>query len=117
MARGGVAVGYATLEGETTGAYLDGERREIGVFGPGGYCWRPALGQELLVIKGDDGPCAAGSRCEGELLPGEVLIYAAKGGASVRLKNDGSIELVGRVTVNGRPIEELGGGESGAGTE
>lgn len=110
------AVGCATLEGETTGVYLDGERREVGVFAPGGYCWRPALGQELLVIKGEDGPCAAGGRCVGEVQPGEVLIYAARGGASIRLKNDGKIELTGRVTVNGTPIEELGGGGSGTGT-
>lgn len=106
----GAMTGYTTLESEAAGVYLDGERREVSVFTPGGYCWRPMLGQELLVVKGPDGPCAVGGRRSGEVGPGEVLIFAAKGGAAIRLKNDGSLELTGRVTVNGKPIEELGGG-------
>lgn len=112
--REGAMVGAATVEGETA-AYLDGERRNLTVFGPGGYCWRPTLGQELLVIKGEGAHWAAGARAEGEVAPGEVLIYAAAGGASIRLKGDGSIAIAGRVTVNGTPIEELGGGADGAG--
>lgn len=107
-------VGSATLEGEAVGVYLDGERREVPVYGPGGYAWRPALGQELLVIKGEEGPCVAGAAGSGShLRAGEVLLFAGEGGASLRLCNDGSIELMGRVLVNGVPIEELGGGESG----
>lgn len=110
----GALVGAATLEGETAGAYLDGERRDLAVFAPGGYCWRPAVGQELLVIKGADGPCVAGTR-SGAVQPGEVLISAGSGGASILLKNDGTVELTGRVLVNGTPVEELGGG-NGTGT-
>lgn len=111
---GGALVGRATLEGDPAGAWLDGERRMLPVFGPGGYYWRPALGQELLVLKGG-GPgepsCAAGVRTEGENLePGEVLLRAGKGGASVRLKNDGSLELCGEILVNGAPLETLLGG-------
>lgn len=40
---------------------------------------------------------------------GEVLLLAQEGGAAIRLKNDGSIELTGRVLVNGTPIESPGG--------
>ena len=36
--------GEVTLEGDPAGAYLDGERRQLAVYGPGGYCWKPALG-------------------------------------------------------------------------
>ena len=35
----------------------------------------------------------------GALQPGEVLIYS--GGASIRLKNSGEIELSGRVEISG----------------
>ncbi len=106
--------GTATLEGDLVGVYLDGERREVPVYGPGGYCWRPVLGQELLVVKGADGPYVAAARCGGTVAPGEVLLVAGQGGASICLCNDGSIELTGRVLVNGTPIEELGGGSGGA---
>lgn len=110
MPPGGAAVGSATLEGDPAGVYLDGERREVPVYAPGGYCWRPALGQELLVVKGEDGPRIAGARCGGAALEaGEVLLFAQEGGAAIRLKNDGSIELTGRVLVNGTPIESPGG--------
>lgn len=106
--------GAATLEGDQVGVYLDGERRKVPVYGPGGYCWRPMLGQELLVVKGADGPYVAAAQCGTGVAPGEVLLAAGRGGATIRLCNDGSIELVGQVRVNGTPIEELGGGGSGA---
>ena len=100
------------------GVYLDGERRAVPVYGPGGYCWRPALGQELLVIKGEEGPCVAGAASDGAALrAGEILLFAREGGASLRLNNDGSIDLTGRVLVNGVPIEELGGDGGGADTQ
>lgn len=106
----GPMVGRATLAGNPAGAWLDGERRALPVFGPGGYVWKPALGQELLVLKsGPEEPaCVAGTRCEaGELEPGEVTVRAGKGGAALKLKNDGTLELCGQIYVNGVPLEML----------
>lgn len=57
--------GEVTLEGDPAGAYLDGERRQLAVYGPGGYCWKPALGDRVLVLKagqGGESPCVAGKR-------------------------------------------------------
>ena len=38
----GAETGVVTLEGEKTAVYLTGERRNLPVLSPGGYCWRPA---------------------------------------------------------------------------
>lgn len=98
-------IGAVTLEGDPAGVYLAGERRNLPVFAPGGYIWRPTLEQEVLVLKtGEKGEesCIAGGRCAGEVQPGEVLLYAGTGGASIRLGNDGSVTITGtQVTVNG----------------
>ena len=85
---------------------LDGERRDLPIFGPGGYLWRPAREDQVLVIKtGSDGeaPCIAGKRNESEekLEEGEVLIYSKN--ASIRLSR-GMISMEGIVLVNGKTV-------------
>ena len=100
-------VGRATIPGDPAGVYLDGERRSLPVFGPGGYHWRPALGQEVLVLKGEgESSYVAGARCGVSLEPGEVCIRAGEAGAQIRLLPDGTLELRGRVLVNGVPLAE-----------
>lgn len=104
---GGSQVGQVTLGGDPAAVCLDGERRELPVFGPGGYIWRPARGDQVLVIKtGADGeaPCVAGTRCGGAeaLREGEVLIRC--GGASIHLTSGGQILLTGDVRVNGKTV-------------
>ena len=32
--------GTVTLSGESTAVYVQGERRQLPVYGPGGCCWR-----------------------------------------------------------------------------
>ena len=95
--------------GSPTSVYLEGERRNVPVFGPGGYCWRPGSGQAVLVLKtGEEGeqPCVLGCRVEDrKLQPGEVSVFA--GGSEVRLKENGEVALTGTVTVNGIELEEL----------
>lgn len=101
--------GYATLGGDGGAVYLDGERRAVAVYGPGGYQWSPAPGQEVLVLKnGGAGAayCVAAARTAAGCSPGEVRI-SAPGGAAVHLTADGAVELTGRVLVNGVAIEDL----------
>lgn len=99
--------GVVTLEGERLAVYAQGERRGLPVYGPGGLCWRPAVGDQVLVLKlGQEGEqcCVAGARQampEG-LQPGELL-FRAGGGAEIWLKNDGTVELTGDVRINGEP--------------
>lgn len=108
---GWAAVGEVTLAGDPAGVWLDGERRDLPVFGPGGYVWRPLSGDQVLVLKtGGQGeaPCVAGVRCENqwELDAGEVLLYSPK--ATLHLKADGTIEVTGRLTVNGKAVMTVG---------
>ena len=100
-------VGNVTVEGRLVGAMLDGERRDLPVYGPGGYVWRPSQGQEVLVVKaGADGeqPCVAGARgsLEVNLAPGEGYIHS--GGGSIFISNGGGISMSGLVLVNGKPV-------------
>ena len=86
---------------------VEGERRDLPVYGPGGYVWRPSQGQEVLVVKaGADGeqPCVAGARgsLEVNLAPGEVYIHS--GGGSIFISNGGVISMSGLVLVNGKPV-------------
>lgn len=105
----GAETGVVTLEGEKTAVYLAGERRDLPVLSPGGYCWRPAEGETVLVLKsGADGEelWVAGMPGDGtDLAPGEVRIQSRR--AAVFLGNDGSIDLRGTVKLNGVPMEEL----------
>ena len=94
---GTALVGRVTLPGDPAGVYLAGERRELPVFGPGGYVWRPEEGEQVLVLKtgqAGEAPCVAGQA-------GEVLIYS--GSASIRI-GGGGIRLTGDVLVNGKPV-------------
>ena len=98
--------GPVTLPGDSAGVYLEGERRGVAVYAPGGYHWVPAAGDEVLVLKtGERGekPCAVGVAAGGQgLLPGEVLISA--GSCAIKLGVDGKVSITGDLTVNGRAV-------------
>ena len=102
--------GTVTLGGDPAGVYLSGERRGLPVYGPGGYQWRPAPGQQVLVLKaGADGesPGVAGVRQEDSPAPGEVRISNADGSAAIWLSQGGALALTGLVTVNGEGLEGM----------
>ena len=100
-------LGSVTLSGDPAGVLLGGERRWVPVYGPGGYCWRPEEGQNVLVLKaGGEGesPCVLGTMQDAaELEPGEVQITGGTG--SIRLGR-GGLELTGAVVVNGQELEQ-----------
>ena len=104
--------GPVTLPGDSAGVWLEGERRGVAVYAPGGYHWVPAAGDEVLVLKtGERGerPCAVGVAAGGQgLLPGEVLITV--GAASIKLGLDGQVAVTGNLTVNGVPVALQGMG-------
>lgn len=110
---GRALTGLVTLPGENLGVWLEGERRGVTVYGPGGYRWAPALGEEVLVLKtGEWGekPCAVGVPADARgLAPGEVMITAGR--ASLRLSPDGRVEITGDVYINGSPVGEPGSKE------
>lgn len=107
-------LGQVTVAGDPAAVYLDGERRSLPAYGPGGYCWRPDLGQEVLVLKtGQAGEtlCVAGARCQGGVEPGEVRIFVPDG-PSIHLKRDGTVDIWGKsLRFNGRELSVEGENE------
>jgi hypothetical protein len=102
-------LGVVTLAEEQAGVYLDGERRWNQVYSPGGYSWRPALGEQVLVLKaGGEGEvsCVVGRKQPEGLKPGEVVMESGTGKAALRLLG-GEAALEGNVTVNGVPLKTL----------
>lgn len=101
-------LGCVTLGGDPAGVSLGGERRWIGVYGPGGYSWRPTAGDKVLVLKaGAEGeaPCLLGvSQEEGELEPGEVRL---KGGESSIFLGQKRLELEGKLYLNGQTLWDV----------
>lgn len=105
-------VGEVTLGGDAPAVELDSERRELTVYGPGGYRWRPVEGQKVLVLKADGDYCVAGAESEGGLEPGEVELDSG-GGAFVRLDKWGRVILhqnalvEGQLYVGGKELTQL----------
>lgn len=100
------AVGEVTISGDTPAVELDSERRGLAVYAPGGYRWRPTQGQKVLVLKADGKPCVAGAPSEGGLEPGEVQLDSA-GGATLKLDNQGNINVAGSLVVDGTELTQL----------
>lgn len=107
--------GTVSIEGAAP-AVLAGAEERAEVLSPGGYSWRPRRGETVMLLRGG----AAGEaryvagRVQGEqsLAPGEVRIASA-GGASITLRNDGTVDLTGTVRINGvvfAPAEETNDG-------
>ena len=100
-------MGLVTLGGDPAGVNLGGERRWLPVYSPGGYAWRPAAGDKVLVVKAGgerEAPCILGRVQQGEdLRPGEVRLTGT--GSSLSLSGD-SVSLNGTVRVNGETLED-----------
>lgn len=104
--------GLVTISGETVAVELDSERRGLPVYAPGGYRWRPAAGERVLVVRTGEGLCVVGAPCTAAPKEGEVGL-AAPGGAEVTLKRDGRIllsgdaELSGALSIKGETLDEM----------
>lgn len=74
------------------------------VFAPGGLTWCPKRGQGVLVVKAGMEDCIAGAEMEETegMEPGEIRLFSQ--GASIWIRNDGSIQIEGRVLVNGKEL-------------
>ena len=97
--------GAVTVAGPAA-VYLGGERRKVAVCCPGGFAWRPKVGEEVLVLKaGPDAeqPYILGLTQMEEVEPGQVRLGSRECG----LLCGGKLELTGSVTVNGEELEEL----------
>ena len=93
------AGGTVTISGEKVSVDLDSERRDIPVYGPGGYRWRPAAGDQVLVIRTEEGLCVVGTPSAPGLDEGDAGL-SIPGGAEVIVKRDGRVLLHGGVEVD-----------------
>lgn len=97
--------GAVTLAGPAA-VYLGGERRKVAVCCPGGFAWRPKVGDEVLVLKaGPEGeqPYILGLTRMEEVEPGQVRVGSRECGVLC----GETLELTGEVRVNGEELEEL----------
>jgi len=105
---GSARVGVVTAGGQESGVYLGTQRCWLPVLAPGGYRWRPAVGDQVLVLKAGgerESPCVVGKpQGEADLQPGEVRLLGEASSVSLLGKTVG---LNGRVEVNGVELEDL----------
>lgn len=95
--------GVVTVGGASPAVLTDGEKRNLKILSPGGYFWRPATGEKVLV-SGDDGGCVLGKLQEAPALaPGEIRIVT--GAAIISLLPSGEIHLTGDIYLNGEKWE------------
>ena len=100
--KNGMQTGVVTIGGVRAAICTDAERRGIAVCAPGGYVWRPRVGENVLVLKTEDGAMytAAALPEEAENIEaGDVLLRTE--GAQLRLCCDGTIRISGNVCVEG----------------
>lgn len=99
------SLGTVSVGGVSTTVTASGDQASTAVFSPGGLYWVPRRGDSVLVIKaGGTENCIAGVEMEPptDMAPGELRLVSQ--GASLWLKNDGSIRISGRVLVNGKEL-------------
>lgn len=65
----------------------------IGLCQPYGYSARPPVGEEVFIIQSSDGQAVAGVRSEAQHLDSGEIRLKSKGGATLILRNDGSVEI------------------------
>ena len=90
-------MGVVSAAGEKLCVVVDGEERQLLVYGPGGYRWAPTADQDVLVLKNG---AVVGALVQGGLEPGEVELFAS-GGASIRLAADVKVRIRGDVQIQG----------------
>lgn len=99
-------IGLVTMGGDPAGVNLGGERRWLPVYCPGGYAWRPAAGDKVLVLKAGaerESACILGVAQTGrDLKPGEARLTGKNSSVALR---DGQVRLDGAVVVNGVDLE------------
>ena len=107
-------IGVVTIGGDRPSVMLGGEKRNVELLVFPGLSWKPAAGEQVLVLRAGDEYFVCGTPGEetGDgLAAGEIRLKSR--GASVTVKNSGGIELrgdvnvVGRLLVNGVDIQNL----------
>lgn len=67
--------------------------RNITSYSPYGYNALPPIGEEVIIVPSTDGQVAIGSRTKATMLESGEIEILSMGGASICLKNDGSVVI------------------------
>ena len=103
-----ISVARVSIGGEDPALVSGTEYRGCELLCPGGVLRLPKTGEEQLLIKTEDGSVlVCGVEIPEGLSEGDILIK--NGQASLCLRSDGSIEIYGKVLING---SELNGTET-----
>ena len=95
------ALGTISMGGSRAAVVTDGEKRDVRIISPGGYCWQPGAGESVLVLKASQTYIpGALQTAQAELVPGEVMVFS--NAARIVLRNNGDMELKGKVRITGR---------------
>lgn len=105
--KAGAGSGDVTIGGEDTAVMLESEKRDLPTALPGGYFWKARVGQEALVVRGNDGDrCLVGLLGQEEdISPGEVLIKSEGGRiklGSSKIEIEGDMDITGEVRITGK---------------
>lgn len=105
--RASADMGVTTIGGGSASVMTRGEQRSLAVFAPGGLVWQPRAGDTVLVLKGGVGSqeqCVVAADTAAaapeDLAPGELFLFS-DGGASIRLRGDGTIAVRGPLALEG----------------
>lgn len=103
---GTVAIGgSATLKTSATV-----QSANVQSYAPYGYCAFAPAGEEILIINGSEGGVGAGVKMGSDALEEGEISIKSRGGAYIKLKKDGSVEINGFVfTANGSLKNPKGG--------
>lgn len=93
-------VSYSDRQG--FGSVAQQEDRDMPIYAPRGISYRPSEGDQLLLIPVEGANMCAGVRTNSAGLSGGELRLVSAGGASIYLKNNGS------VLINGVEITKTG---------
>lgn len=97
-------IGYTSELGEVSesgngcfSGYGQNGKGRYYIASPGGMVYYPQKGERAVIVSTDSGNICTGiiKEKDDELEPGELKLYSA-GGASIMLKNDGSVWINGK---------------------
>ena len=95
------ALGTISMGGSGAAVVTDGEKRDVHIISPGGYCWQPGAGESVMVLKASQTYVpGALQTAQAELAPGEVMVFS--NAARIVLRNNGDVEQKGKVRITGR---------------
>ncbi len=80
--------------------------RSAATYMPYGYNCTLPVGEEVLLLPCAEGSAVLGTRAKASALEAGEIEIVSKGGASIKLANDGAIYLNGRLFMNGSGVIE-----------